>query len=1005
MKIQSFLIGLVFLALVPATFATTTNWVVVDHHERPLPGEPPAGWFYNEVGGDRGLLYDTRSGLFTISKPTDSSYQFHVNGLVGGGSWTSCGGWYALARCRSNWPSLSPTNLLHPIILPRYQCKLTGVELIVNRIQSPSGLSSLSLSLQLKGFNSSHQEVLQWQNTWSGRSALLSTNYPASFFAAINPTNLPNIGMVLWILDKASGGDTIEVDAVRLRVEGPTLTTELEALLWSLSHLLYNFDAASGMVGDRCNFPDRVDENVTATGKLAKLLALAIQLDLVDTNQAKAAVLKIADTLLNRVPRGPAGVNTLWPHFTLNGGTQMLATEWASGDTAYAATDLMVALKLIGDPSNQLAQAESFLQTIDWRALQAPNGGFYHGYSNNTRLPGIWFGFGAETFGVLLAAQTAGVRGEMGAPPSDNGSGFILHAAYPIPLAGMDRWTNNWLTLRTNEVQAQLNWYCDPAHSNAFFCTNRWFGLSAGECPAGWDPDTNRIYQAYGIGGQHSPPNDGSNSVVVLHYSGMISSLQPVPAKRMWESMRSFGLISPLNNVESISVWPSTGATTNNSLKGSWNLALQTEGWMLSMPGASAVLYDAFRSITNLAAAYDAIFPPPPPAPDLLRAEGGVKVLSQGKLPNEHLSSVAFGSGGFVAVGIGGRVLRSTDGRAWVPEYSGITNALNAVAFADRQYVAVGNQGSILRSSDGFFWVPATSGTTTNLNSVVRGSDNWLAVGDRGIALTSSNAVTWTASNTGVTNQLLQASFGAGRFIVAGGVLLSSTNALNWFVIPQTNLPGSLSTSFKAATYGGETFVAMAEVQWPAYSVAYILVSPDASDWTYVGIGYTHATAAQKLRFVGGLFAVFDNAMGVIDGSTVNGFEQSMNTSWDGFVWNVTGFWLSYGYEWSQQASVDYGYQLQDNAFGNGIFVAVGRESLLRGVISPAFTRAGVSNGGFTALLRGEPGVVYEIQTSTNLANWDTLTNVSHSSGRIDVTNTTGLSPHRFYRARRQTEP
>ena len=733
MKLKYVLLGIVVLASAPALWASTSYWVVVDHHQRPLPGAPPAGWFYDEVGGDRGLMYDSGSGQFTISKPTDSSYQIRVNNLAGGGLWTFCGGWYALGRCKANHPNLNPSALLHPMILSQYQCQLTGIELKVNRIESPGGRSDLFLNLQLKGFDSKGQETLRWQNAWAGRNALLGQKYPASFFAPINPTNVSNIGLVLWSLDRARAGDTIDVDAIRLRVEAPTLPAELEALLWSLSHLLYNYDEISGMVQDRSNFPDGVFENVTATAKLAKLLALAVQLDVVDGVRAKQAVARIADTLLARVPRGPGGVNALWPHFTRNGGTQRLpGIEWASGDTAYAILDLMVALKMIGDPNEQLAKAEAFLHSINWAALQAPNGGFSHGYSESGQLlPGIWFGFGAETFGVLLAAQACGVKGEMGPPPTDNGSGFIPHAAYPVPLSGRDRWTNDWSQLRYAEVQAQLGWYLDPGHTNSFLAQRGWFGLSAGECPAGYNPDTNQIYQAYGIGGRYSPANDGSNDVAVLHYSGMVASLDRYHAKKMWESMRSsaFELLSPMNNLESISVAKANGATTINALKGSWNLALQTEGWMLAIPGASGILFNSFRSMTNLATSYDQIFPPQSPTTNWDASYSYpilIKELNQGN--PAALNAVAFGGGGFIAVGPAGNMVRSRDGRAWLPVASGTTNDLNAVAFAEGQYVAVGNEGTIIRSADGTTWLTANSGTATPLNSLVSGAGKWLAV-------------------------------------------------------------------------------------------------------------------------------------------------------------------------------------------------------------------------------------------------------------------------------------
>jgi hypothetical protein len=105
-----------------------------------------------------------------------------------------------------------------------------------------------------------------------------------------------------------------------------------------------------------------------------------------------------------------------------------------------------------------------------------------------------------------------------------------MHAGYPLVPATVDRWGNNWLTLRREEVNRQLAWYTESAHSNAFLLAANLFGLSAGEKPEGWDADPAQIYLAYGIGGRFSFPNDGNHRIVTPHYSGMIASLAPEAA-------------------------------------------------------------------------------------------------------------------------------------------------------------------------------------------------------------------------------------------------------------------------------------------------------------------------------------------------------------------------------------------------------------------------------------------------------------------------------------------
>ncbi|MBK6847784.1 MAG: hypothetical protein IPG96_09690 [Proteobacteria bacterium] len=168
--------------------------------------------------------------------------------------------------------------------------------------------------------------------------------------------------------------------------------------------------------------------------------------------------------------------------------------------------------------------------------------------------------------------------------PSDNGSGFIDNAQYPLAFVGVDSWGNNWDVYRNATADRQLGWYCQPEHRNPYLCGAQLFGLSAAETP-----EPAGLYEAYGAGGAFAGPVDGDGEVVVLHYAGMIADLRPAAAKRLWNELvqRSQPFwggriaLSPLNNVESLRVAKASGQVTVNHLKGSWNLVLQAEGWAL----------------------------------------------------------------------------------------------------------------------------------------------------------------------------------------------------------------------------------------------------------------------------------------------------------------------------------------------------------------------------------------------------------------------------------------
>ncbi len=603
-------------AAVRLGWASEIRYVVVDDHTTPVSCQ--SGGYYNRIGGDRFKLRDFEAdptnGVAVYRYVRKGTYRAECVRLKPGEYWGCCGKGYALNAPLVTRPALNPNALFHPMIKAAYQPVLVGVDVVVSKVESPAGRSDLSFRIELKGFDSNGAEVPRRTVGVVGRSTLLAGPFPRTFSMDVDPATLGTVGMVTWILDRTQTGDAIAVDQVRLRVQmqTPTLDPKLEAFVWSFAMALNNYDDATGMAGDRANFPKTDFENVTASCALAKLIAEGIALGVVDETQGKKAIMKIANTMLTIVPRGPAGI---WPHFTRNGGTERIPdVEWSSGDTAYAALDLLVTLQAIGDPAGQIPGVLAFLRGINWRALKLPDGSISHGYTPaGTLLPYGWRGFGAETVGVLLACLIGGGDlGIMDAYPTDNGSGFILNAQYPILFTGRDRWGNDWDALRRAEAATQVGWYKNAAHANATFAAWGFFGLSAGECPEGWNTTNTQtvMYQAYGIGGRYSAPNDGSNSVCVLHYSGMIASIETAAALNMWTQAVARGYVSPLNNMESIRVNPQTGDVTVNSLRGTWNLALQAEGWAWCFPEVTQAVMTAYFAIPEVAAAHGQLFPP-----------------------------------------------------------------------------------------------------------------------------------------------------------------------------------------------------------------------------------------------------------------------------------------------------------------------------------------------------------------------------------------------------------
>ncbi|MDI6735353.1 MAG: choice-of-anchor Q domain-containing protein [bacterium] len=570
-------------------------WITLDEHDQPLPGV--GKYYYNWTGGDRGMLNE---GDIEYSWNGKSVYTANV--VKCAGLWTYGGMWQSLIRINRDNIPLDFKAIFGQYVKPGYQGEIVEVEIVVSNATSSLNNTNFELRFELKDKN----ELKIYSKSWTD---LIPNFYPRTYTVSLNPSQIGDVECLLWIIDNAKVGDSVSIDRVRLKARVPDLPTEEQAFLWTYSWLMANYDSNTGIVQDRSNFGSGDFENISASAKTAKIVYYAYKKGYTTYEDAKTIITKIADTLIKVVPQGPTGTNTLWPHFTKTGGTIIIPdTEWASGDTAYAALDIITALQMLGDPQNQINDLVNYLQNIDWDAMLLANGGISHGYDYQGQLlPNSWKGFGAETIGVNWAyASAQGKVTQMENPPSDNGSGFIDNAHYPMVFSGLDGWGNDWDVYRGNMADKQIAWYSTPEHYNKYICEASLFGLSAAEIP---ERDG---YKAYGIGGKYEPSTDGNGEVVALHYSGMIADIKLTEAKSMWESLLYSGIISPLNNMESLRVNKDTGTRTINHLKGSWNLALQAEGWAMADSNIRNDLGTAIQNNTFLKKGYDLLKIPKP---------------------------------------------------------------------------------------------------------------------------------------------------------------------------------------------------------------------------------------------------------------------------------------------------------------------------------------------------------------------------------------------------------
>jgi len=190
------------------------------------------------------------------------------------------------------------------------------------------------------------------------------------------------------------------------------------------------------------------------------------------------------------------------------------------------------------------------------------------------------------------------------------------------------------------------------------------------------------------------------------------------------------------------------------------------------------------------------------------------------KLSTETLNDIDNNEKHFMAVGVSGAILSSTDiGETWSSKYPYPDQDLNGIKMINQNLViAVGNQGTILRTTDkGANWSKLNTPTNKNLNKVHFITNSLgLIVGNDGLILRSTNGgLSWTSINSGVSHHLNSVFFlDANRVYAVGnnGTFLRSTDGgITWSKISTsttTNLTGVYFTSWDIGyLIGSNTFM------------------------------------------------------------------------------------------------------------------------------------------------------------------------------------------------------
>jgi uncharacterized delta-60 repeat protein len=117
---------------------------------------------------------------------------------------------------------------------------------------------------------------------------------------------------------------------------------------------------------------------------------------------------------------------------------------------------------------------------------------------------------------------------------------------------------------------------------------------------------------------------------------------------------------------------------------------------------------------------------------------------------------VTAGAGVHVAVGNNGGLFSSVDsGATWVTRSAGVpSTGYSDVQFANNRFVAVGLGGLAVTSTDGITWTQIASFTTDDLNGLTFAGGVWMIPGAGSTYYVSSDAINWTARYTGSFDRL-----------------------------------------------------------------------------------------------------------------------------------------------------------------------------------------------------------------------------------------------------------
>jgi hypothetical protein len=353
--------------------------------------------------------------------------------------------------------------------------------------------------------------------------------------------------------------------------------------------------------------------------------------------------------------------------------------------------------------------------------------------------------------------------------------------------------------------------------------------------------------------------------------------------------------------------------------------------------------------------------------------QGGIVVSPDGvqwqQASTVSYDAVAAGDGVVVAVNFSHYGFSAT-GESWTtatfPTAAGTPPGAIEVSFGSGRFVAVGVGGSLRTAADGTSWTNRTLPASRSLRAVAHDGTRFCATASYGAAMTSTDGLAWTSGTgpSGVADAVVAT---GARFVSAGsagnsGRFHVSADCSVWTPASWTPPAGSNGSFFQDAAQGAGRLVAVGSRFTPTGEEPLVATSSDGGDsWVTVPSGLG--------GFQGSLWSVaYGNGRWTAAGRRVSTGEPPVTTSTDGVAWSSVS-----------AAGFESGTTVSSIVYGGGLFVAAG-SGIWTSTDGLSFTRrvpqgdvfnaVRYSAGRFVAVggaLSGQAGIV---SVSTNGIDW-----------------------------------